>query len=103
MKAETLLLPQRGALCDQDQLFESPIATSVSRCHHQTILPSSSPRRNKSRADCGAWAMSSKTFFRFSSDVPAVSKYQSRSGCLNGVSVVCRTFKPAPSHSRLQL
>src|SRR5437762_3081301 len=78
------------------------LATKVSRCHHQTILSSSSPRRNKSRADCGAWAMSSKTFLRFSGKVAAVSKYQLRSGCLNGVSVVFRTFKPAPSQSRLQ-
>src|SRR5207244_10391274 len=39
------------------------LATSVSRCHHQTILPSSSPSRNKSRARRGPLAMSSTTFF----------------------------------------
>src|SRR5947207_6205071 len=49
------------------------LATNVSRCHHQTILPSSSPSRNKSRADCGARAVRSKTFLRFAGGVAAVS------------------------------
>ena len=61
-------------------------ATRVRRCHHQTIFPSSSPRRNNWRADSGAPRTNSRTRSRFSGDVAAVSKYQFKSGCLNGVS-----------------
>lgn len=62
-------------------------ATSVNRCHHQTIFPSSIPSRNNRRAEAGALATSRRTSSRFCGGVAAVSKYHSRSGCLKGVSV----------------
>ena len=41
-------------------------ATSVKRCHHHTTRLSSSPNRNKRRADAGARATRSSTRRRFS-------------------------------------
>lgn len=70
-------------------------ASRVSIGHHQTSLPSSFPSRRAALTWSEAWATASRTFWRFSSGVAAVSKYQFKSGCLRGCNSDRTTLKPA--------
>ena len=73
--------------------FSGPLVPN--RCHHQTVFPSSSVRRKRFRASVGAWRTNSRTFAWFSGVVAAVSKYQFKSGCLNGCNSENTTHRPA--------